>query len=274
MKIKIIVIVLVVVLGLLVVAVVAIGTHLGVIVKAAVESAGPKVTKTTVTVDTVNLSVLAGSAALDNLVLGNPSGYRSPHSLVVSNAAIGLETTSLFKSKVLVRSVAIHGLEVTFEGNPFGANNLMEILANVEGSSGSTSNSAPTPAPPPTVVSNAPAQPSKRFEVDSLVITGAKLHANLTGIVNREVTLPIPDIQLTALGQDPQGITAAQLTDQVLGAIVRESVKSLVVYVAGLGKNVTNAAKGAALDLLKNAGGSATNEVNRLREGLNGLLGK
>jgi hypothetical protein len=257
----------------LVIAVLIIGAHLGDIVKKGIEIAGPRMTQTTLTVDTVDLSLLAGSAHVKGLVLGNPQGYQAPQSLVVSNAAVSLVIGSVLKQKVVVHSIEVRGLEVTFEGNPFGPNNnLMKILANVEGVSSSPNAAAnvtaPAPAPVPGPAEQA--KPAKTYEVDNLVIAGARIHANITGLLNRQVTLPLPDIQLTGLGTGPEGITAADLTRKILTAITADSIKALAEYVAGLGKDATGVARQAAQDALKNAGGG----VNLLKQGLNGLFGK
>jgi hypothetical protein len=274
-KIKIILGVLVVLAGLLVVAVLIAGAHLGDMVKKAMEVAGPKVTQTTLTVEGVNVSLLGGSAGVKGLVLGNPEGYQAPQSLSLSNAAVSLVPGSVLSDKVVIRSVEVHGLEVTFEGNPFGANNLTKLMANVEGTtpaSGAATNQ-PAASQPAASAPATPAKPGKKLQVDSFIITGAKIHANLTGIVNRQITLPLPDIQLTGLGQGPDGITAGDLTKKILREITTGTVKALVDYAGNLGKNATDAAKSAAQDVLKN-GANPADAANKLKQGLNGLLGK
>ena len=73
--------VLLIVAVLVVVAVVAlfvVGSNLDGIVKKAVETAGPKITQTSVTLDGVSLSPRSGSGAIKGLTVGNPSGYSSP----------------------------------------------------------------------------------------------------------------------------------------------------------------------------------------------------
>ena len=62
----------------LLVAVVVVGLSLGSIVKKGVETVGPQITETTITLDAVNLSLLTGSAGVKNLVVGNPPVTRHP----------------------------------------------------------------------------------------------------------------------------------------------------------------------------------------------------
>ena len=66
----------VVVLALLVV----VGVHffLDGAIKRGVETIGPKLTKTQVTLNNVSLSLLSGSGKMKGLVVGNPEGFKTP----------------------------------------------------------------------------------------------------------------------------------------------------------------------------------------------------
>lgn len=261
---KIIVGILVVLVILLVVVGLVVGANLGAIVKAGMETVGPKVTQTTLTVDKVSVSIIGGSAGVKGLVLGNPEGYKAPQSISVGDAAVSLAPGSLLSDKIVIRSVKVLAPEITFEGNPLGENNLTKIMANVDATTGSGGQAS-------TNAAAAPGQkPAKKLEVDDFVITGAKVHANLTGLVNKEVTLPLPDIHLTDLGKNSDGITAADLTKTVLSEITTGTIKALAGYVKGLGKDVSNMAKDAASGTVQ----GSSNVVNKLKQGIGNLFGK
>jgi len=106
--------------------------------------------------------------------------------------------------------------------------------------------------------------------VDDFLITGAKVHVSLTGLVNREMTLPLPEIHLTGLGAGSDGITPAQLTKEVLGQITTTTLKTVAAAASDLGKGMENLGK----DLGKEAGKNAGDSVNKITKGLGGLLGK
>jgi len=282
-KLKIILGILVVLLILLVIAGFIVGAHLGDIVKAGMEKVGPKVTQTTLTIDGVNVSLLSGSAGVKGMVLGNPQGFKALQSITVSNASISLEPKSVLSDKIVIHSVLVVAPEITFEGNPLSGNNLTKILDNVKAfTSGSTSGQtttippANTNVPPPTA--NDQAKAGKKLEVDDFLITGAVVHASLTGIVNKDITVTIPEIHLTDLGKGPEGITAADLTQKILSEITSKTVAALANSATQLGKDALNAAKSTAQDtvngVLKNSGNVSSNSVDQLKKGLNGLLGK
>lgn len=232
-------------LALVIVAVIVVGLFLGKIVKAGVETVGPKLTQTTITLDAVDVSLLTGSAAIKGLVVGNPEGYKAPQAISVGLAAVSVVPTSVLSDKIVVKSVKIEAPEITLEGNPLGANNLKKILDNVNAA---TASSGPAATNQPTA-----AQPGKKLEVDDLLITGAKVHLG-TG-----TTLPVPDIHLTDLGKGPAGITAADLTKRVLDALVSGTLKAVAKNAANIGKSAENAGKEG---------------VNAVKKGLGGLFGK
>ena len=164
------------VIGLLVViivAVIVVGLFLGKIVKAGMETVGPKITQTTLTVDSVDVSLLTGSATVKNLVLGNPEGFKAPNAISVGLVAVSVSPMSVLSDKIVVKSVRVESPEITFEGNPFGANNLKKIEDNVNAAAASLQ-SAPSTNQPATTA--APAKPGKKLEVDEFLITGGKIH--------------------------------------------------------------------------------------------------
>jgi hypothetical protein len=271
MKIKLILGAIGLLLVVAVVAVLVVGLHLGDLVKSGMETVGPKVTKTTLTVDTVSLSLFAGSAGVKGLVLGNPEGYQALASIKAGNAAVSLAPGSVLSDKIVIHSIEVRAPEITFEGNPLGANNLAQILANIKGTTGDASQAGTNAAPASPA---SPARPAKKLEVDDFLVTGAQVHANLTGVVNKELTLTLPDIHLTDLGKGPEGITVAELTQQVWSQITAATVKALVQDAANLGKDLTNAARNAAAGVLQNSSNAVGENVDKLKKGLGGLLGK
>ena len=271
MKIKIILGLLVLVVIGLLVAVLVVGAHLGDLVKSGMERFGPKLTQTTLTVDKVNLSLFAGSAGVKGLVLGNPEGYQALQSISFSNAAISLAPGSVLSDKIVIHSIEVRGPEITFEGSLVGDNNLTKIMANVNSGSG-PGNQASTNAP--TTSPAGSKKPAKKLEVDDFLITDAKLHANLTGLVNRQFTLTLPAIHLTDLGKGTDGITAAELTKEVLQAITTSTITALLNDTENLGKNAGKVAKGIVNGALQNSSNGLGGSVDKLKKGMGGLFGK
>lgn len=249
---KILVRICIVILALIII--VALGVHffLDSAVKRGVETVGPKLTKTDVTLAGVHISLISGSGKLKGLVIGNPDGYKSPHAISVGNAGLALKPGTVFSDKLVITSINVDSPEITFEGSIKGLgmkDNLQQILDNVNGSTGGSkgTNVSVSGATP-----NEEKKANKKLEVDDFQITGAKLDANIEG---KTLTLTLPTIQLTNLGTGPDGITVAELTKKVIAAIKDAAEKEVASNAGSLTKGAENLTKG----LGTNAGGSVSN---------------
>jgi hypothetical protein len=227
---------------------------LGPIVKAGIETVGPKITQVSIRVDAVNLSLLTGSAGIKGLVVGNPEGYKAPQAISVGTAAVGVNPFSILSDKIIVRSVRVDAPEITFEGNPFSGNNLSKIEQNVNAA---VNRSSAVPAT--NAAAKAASRPGKKIEVDDFLITKARVNFN-------GLTLTLPDVHLTDLGKGTDGLTAADLTRRVLQALTTATVKA----VAGAATDVGKDAGKAGQDLGKSVG---SNMIN-LTHDLGGLFKK
>lgn len=235
--------VVVILVVLTVAAVIVVGFFLGTIVKTGMETVGPKITQVSIKVDTVNLSLLTGSARIKGLVVGNPEGYKTPQAISVGSAAVGVNPFSVLSDKIVVRSVRVEAAEITFEGG-LGGNNLSKIMDNV----------------------NAIAKSGRKIEVDDFLITGAIVHVSLTVMSGQEMTLPLPDIHLINLGKGNAGITATDLTRRVLGAITTATVKVVASTITDIGKGAGN--------LGRDAGKAVGQDMNKITKGIGGLFKK
>jgi len=216
------------------------------IVKESVQTVGPKLAGVPVTLDKVNIHLLMGSAKVEGLVIGNPAGYKAPNAINVGLAEVGVNPFSVLSDKIVVRTIHVIAPEITFEGNPLTRNNnISKILDNLNAAAQSAS-AAPTTNQP------AAAKPAKKLEVDDFLISDAKVQFN-------GVTLPLPPVHLTDLGQGPDGITAADLSKKVFSELTGAIVKAIASSATDLGKGTEKDISG---------------EANKIKKGIGGLFGK
>jgi hypothetical protein len=249
----------IIVLVLITCAVVVGFIYIGPIIKIGMEQIGPKVAQVPVKVDTVDVSIVTGSAAIKGLVVGNPAGYTSQQAISVGTVAIKMDPMSAASSKILIHSVHVESPEITFEGG-LSNNNLTKILNNVTSFTkniNSANGSSVTAAP-------AENKPAPKIEVDDFLITGAKVHINISEVVTKDISLP--DIHLTDLGKGGDGLTPADLTKAVLSAITSNTIKTVTSSVINLGQGV----KGLGTSAVKTLGES----VSKITGSFGGFLGK
>ena len=71
-------------------------------IKHGVETVGPKVTETSVTLAEVNISVLSGKGTLKNLNVGNPSGFKNENIFALGQIDIEVDRKSLFSDRIII----------------------------------------------------------------------------------------------------------------------------------------------------------------------------
>jgi uncharacterized protein involved in outer membrane biogenesis len=252
---KVIIRVLIVLVVLIIVAVFAVGMFLDGAIKKGVETIGPRIVKVDVKLDAVSLSILSGSGAVKGLVVGNPEGYKTPNAINVGHASLAISPGSLLSDKIVVKSVRVDAAEVTYEGG-VGGNNLSQILDNVNASVGGGQKKDEPAAKDE--------KPGKKLQVDEFVVTGAKVNVSLTGMGGKSVTVPLPVVRLTGLGQGEDGITVAELTRLSLNEIIAATLKVVASdAVKDMTKGLTDAA-GDATKAASDAVGKATKGVTDL----------
>jgi hypothetical protein len=240
----------IVIVLIMVVAVVVLAFSLGAIVKKGVETFGPRATQVAVKLDSAKVWLVGGSAELHGLVVGNPSGYTTPSAISVDKVSVRIQPGTVFAKKLVVESIEVKAPVITLEGG-LTDNNLKKIQNSLNAYNANPTNAPKTNAAPPGA-----AKSNKALQVNDFLISGAKLQYSgmLTG--GRTVTLPLPDIHLSNLGSGPDGITAAEVGQQALNAILNSAGSAVTQNAGSLGKGV--------LDAAKDAGNKATNFIKGL----------
>jgi len=233
---------------LLVIIVIAVGLFLDGAIKRGVETYGPQLTKVSVKLDGITVSILSGSGGIKGLVVGNPEGYRTANAISVGSASLGLSPGSLLSDKVVIKHVHVEAPVITFEGG-LRENNLSKIVDNLN---------ATTPSPTEKPTDAKATGPSRKLQVDDFWIKGAKVNISLTGMGGNMIPMVLPDIHLTNLGTGPEGITAAELTKRVMKEILNAaSAAAASDAVKNVSKQATDAVKDAsskATDAVKGVG--------------------
>ncbi len=238
---------------LLVVAAVAIfvvGSNIGTIVKKGVETVGPKITGTSITLGGVELSPSSGSGTIKDFVLGNPEGYKSAFAIRLGEATLEVDPRSVLSDKIHIKRVAVSNPEITIEGG-LGDNNLKKILANIDAFTASEKSQPATES-----------GSKKKLQVDDFLLSGAKVEVKFSMLGGKGLSVPLPDIHLTNLGASGDGITAGELTKTVFNSVFEQVIPAVTKQLAQIG----NLGKGA----VEGVGGA----VDKATKGLGDLFKK
>jgi len=241
--------------GAFIALVVVLMLSLGQIIKAGVNTMGPKLAGVPVRLDHAVMNPLTGLVRIKGLLIGNPEGFKTPSAMELNDFRLKIKLSSLFTDVIVIEEILISGPQITYERGLRDSNlsRLQDVIA-----------SAPAePAPEP--AKEKPARekgPAKKVLIENFELNGAKVNVSLTALGGRSAAVPLPTLTLQNIGGKSGGATATEAVSEILRSITRA-----VVDVAASAGGMVKDAGGASAEAAKEAAGS-------LIKGVGGLLGK
>jgi len=220
------------------------------IVKTGVETVGPKVTKVEIKLKSAKISAFSGSGELSGLFVGNPEGYKTPSAITVEDVKVAVKPSSLLSDVIQVDEVRIQAPEITLE-QALSGSNLNKILENIN-------QAVESETPSKEKKTEEKEKPAKKIYIRNVSIEGGKIHLSLKLAGGKSLTVPLPPLHLAELGSPEKGITPAEATQQVMKALMSETVKATAGAIGSVGKEALDLGKdakektGKAVDKIKN----------------------
>ncbi|MFU8847842.1 MAG: hypothetical protein ACNA77_03895 [Opitutales bacterium] len=231
-------------------------------IKKGVETFGPQVTQTSVTLESVNLSPFSGSGTLKGLNVGNPEGFKSENIFALGQIDIRVDTGTIFSDKIVIDEVIIQRPEMSYE-KTMTSSNVQQLLDNIEAFTGPRDTSDPKPDE----------GAKKQVVIRKLVIEEGTVYVGAMGIGQ---TVRLPRIEMNDIGEDGNQITMAEAINLVL-AKVMAGVGPALANIGELGKDAVNALRTQGLETIDQirgtTGEAAKDTVNKAAEGIRSLFG-
>jgi hypothetical protein len=215
--------------------------------KAGIEQGATYALGVNTTVDSVRLGLVSGRAEINDLTIGNPEGFKTPHLMKAARIELGVRPGSLLGDTLQVDRFEIDGLDLNIE-QKVGSSNLSALLDNIQRAGGEPSKE-PKPAQ------------GRKVQVDRIKVTNVVAHVQVLPIGGSATTLDVkvPEILL-------EGVTS----DNAAGVAVPELVKRLTPAILAA---VVDKAKGAIPDAdLKRLSGSIASMTQALGDGAGKLV--
>ncbi len=221
-----------------------------------VERIGSHLTKTTVSLEGVSLSLVAGRAVLDRLTIANPSPYQSPTALTARRVTAHLDWKTLVHDPLVITELGIEDPELTFEGS-FSSNNLDALRANLQPQG---------PSSAPTEAGRAPQ--GRTVIIRRLRITGAKVNVwiRTSTLETKAQGVRIKDVTLENLGDPEHPLSTAEVSTKIFAALTQETLTVLGKTTGGL--------VGQGADSLLSGAREAGKTLDRAVDGLKQLFSK
>ena len=192
-------------------------------VKKQVETVGPRITRTSVSLDSAILSPFSGNGKLMGLIIGNPEGFTHSAALKAPGISISVDKKSLLSRTIVINEILISRPEIFLEGTLTGTN-LMKLIGNIKGYGGSGQERKGD--------QNSP----RKYIVKRVLITAPRLNVSASLLkANIGQTVPLSDISLNNVGSDGSGISAAELSVQIMVPLLTNALREGVTFVTKQG---------------------------------------
>lgn len=193
-------------------------SNLGPIIEKAVNTYGPRITKTDVHLGKVDLSIFSGQAELKAFSLGNPKGFNTPKAIEVGSIYVDVDEGSLTGDTVVIEKIAVKRPEITYE-KARGTDNFRAILANVQQTVGGGKASGEA---------TQGGGGGKKLMIREFLLEGGKVNLTMPLLAGKMVSTALPDIRLTNIGTEQEGVTPAAALEKVL-AVLYDKIRSPAV---------------------------------------------
>ena len=190
--------------------VIAVGLFtLGPIVTKAINIYGPRLTKTDVRVDHVDISLRSGTATMTDFILGSPKGYTSPETMKVRSISMAVDERSLLRDTVIIDRIEVVRPEIFYEKRD-GTDNLKTIL-------NATKSGEKTTEP-----SDSRKTTRKTLLIKDLVVREGTLNVVLPGAGGKNVKVSLAELHLRNVSGETSGGVATDILAAVLDAIYKQ----------------------------------------------------
>lgn len=181
-----------------------ISDNLGEIAAGAITHYGSAMTKARAGVEHVVIHPSTGKGVISGLVIGNPRGFRAPHSVRVEAIDIDVDPATLANDVIVVRMLLVNKPDVIYEkGDTLTNFDVIEL--NIEAYLAPEGKRFP--------------RGNTRLIVEELTIANATAHASAPFLAGRTMSIPLPDIALRDIGKAKGGVTPAQLGREIAEAL-------------------------------------------------------
>ncbi len=189
-------------------------SNLGPMIKNAVNTYGPRMTKTEVSLGNVSISIFSGEAKLKEFHLGNPKRFKSPYAMIVGSTYVDVDEGSLTGDTIIIEKIEVVRPEITYEKRG-GTDNLKTILNNVKRTSTTDK---------PSEKQSGKESGDKKILIRNFIVRNGKVNLITSVLAGKSISISatLPDIHLKDVGKEKGGSSPAEAFKEVFAALYKK----------------------------------------------------
>ncbi len=197
-----------------------VSNNLNTLIVQAVETFGKPITQTEVKLEKSDISFLSGEGSLHGLLIGNPAGYKGRSSFELGAIKVALDSETIADDVVVIKSIDITAPMLTYEPGGAAGSNLQQLMNNVDAFTAKEGGTKSEVAP--AEQGQAQQGSGAKMVINRVTLTGGKIKI-VTPLSSEGITVPLPKIELTDVGKDKGGISAADAFKLVMEKVLAAS---------------------------------------------------
>jgi hypothetical protein len=180
----------------------------------AIRTYGPEMLGVSVKLGGVKTDLANETATLQNLVIGNPAGFKTPHAVSLGAVSLKLDVASLTKDVILIREISVVKPDITYEHKSGGSNldviqrNAEKFVADKTAALGMAKDDKAKDK-----------TPAKKLIIEHVYVRDAKANVSAEILQGKAMSVPIADLHLTDIGKKTNGATGGEAVRQIVSGI-------------------------------------------------------
>ena len=174
----------------------------------------PGIVKTSFTVGKIACNQYTGKISVENLLLSNPEGFDEPVAADIRRASVAVDMSTVFSETVVIDDISIDGVFVSYVFNK-GKDNFTAISERMSDGGDEEGDAASDEA------SDIPSDDGETGSGDEIRIIIRKLTINDAKFRFGKITMPLPQIVLTDIGEKSGGVTMSELLELIVNALIK-----------------------------------------------------
>ena len=240
-------------------------SNLGPIIKKAVNTYGPEITQTQVSLGDAGVSLFSGEAKLSAFQLGNPKGFNTPQAMTVGSIYVNVDEKSLTGNPIIIDKIEVVAPEITYERSGRD-DNFNALLRNVKQRTGAGKSGGGAPKS-----GEAGASGGKKLLIRSVVIKDGRINLTAKVLAGKTVSAELPYIELKDVGGKKDGVRPARAMNLILAELYTQMQSPDVT--AALGKGLEELGVTVKGFSVKGLDDKSKKQVESLKGKVKGILG-
>lgn len=209
-------------------------------------AAGGAITGTKISVGKVGFNPFSGNLTVKQVQIGNPEGYSENNLFAVESIVVDLKMSSLSSDTIVIDNIEIQDPLIRYETQK-GKSNFDTVMDRLNG--GKKEQPAEKKEASEKKAEKRQKEAGRKVVIKRFHLAGAKVVA-ASGLLNgKGITLPVPELTLTGIGEKSGGVTTLDVLNEIIRGTGEQSIRAVQGSLTEAADSISKEAESAAKEI-------------------------